>query len=884
MTPGRVLVVDDDPDIVMLCRLLLVSRGYEVLTASDAATALSMVRDQAPDVVVLDYMLPDATGLEVIRAVREEVGADVPVVMLTARADVGDQQAAWHLGVVDYVIKPFEEERLFRAVESAVDPANATEWASRRAEALDRLRTDDVESWRRLAGIFENAGDAVITKTLDGRINSWNRAAEELYGYTAAEAIGRDISMLAPAGHDDEIPEILARIEAGERVAHFETVRQRRDGSIVHVSLSVSPILDAAGAVSGASVIVRDVSERRRAEMRFRALVDAAPDAMVIVDGSGLIELVNAQAETLFGYRREELIGQPVEMLVPVRFRAQHPSHRDGYLRSPRVRPMGAGIELEGLRKDGSEFPVEISLSPIETDEGTTVAATIRDVTERKQAMAMFRGLLEAAPDAIVGVDSTGRIRLVNAQTEAVFGYARDELIGQLVEILIPEERRPAHPAHRERYFAEPRTRPMGAGLDLVARRRDGTQFPVEISLSSIETTDGLLVSAAIRDVTERAQAEAMFRGLVESAPDAMVIVDSEGRIQLVNAQTEKLFGHDRGELIGKPVEVIVPPRFRGRHPQHRLGYTKQARPRGMGAGLELRGLRKDGTEFPVEISLSPLETSNGIVVSAAIRDVTERSEAEAARRAALEREQEASQRLREVDRLRSDFLSTVSHELRTPLTAIKGFSHLLVDEKADQMALADKEQLLKRIAASADRLDYLINDLLDFSRLERGLIKVTPESVGLHDLVVRAMERIGPVVERHGVQVEIDPSLAVMADPMTFSRVIENLVSNAAKFSEPGSTITVRATPADRTIDLVVADEGDGIPAEEIDRIFDRFYRVGGETNRKPGTGIGLAIVKEFTEAQSGRIAVSSVVGEGTEITVTMPRASDQPPSMPGP
>lgn len=248
----------------------------------------------------------------------------------------------------------------------------------------ERQRIHDERA--RLAAIIESATDAIIGKDLDGTIQVWNPSAELLFGYTAAEAIGRDIAMLVPDELLEEEARIMQRIRAGERVEPYESVRRRKDGSLVEVGLTVSPVRDAKGQVVSASKIVNDLSHRRRMERQFRQLLESAPDAMVIADASGTIQLANSQAERLFGYAAAELIGQPVELLMPERFRGRHPNHRKDYAGAPRVRPMGSGLELFGQRKDGSEFPIELSLSPLETDSGMLVSSAIRDISERKRA------------------------------------------------------------------------------------------------------------------------------------------------------------------------------------------------------------------------------------------------------------------------------------------------------------------------------------------------------------------------------------------------------------------------------------------------------------------------------------------------------------------
>jgi protein-histidine pros-kinase len=366
----------------------------------------------------------------------------------------------------------------------------------------------------------------------------------------------------------------------------------------------------------------------------------------------------------------------------------------------------------------------------------------------------------------------------------------------------------------------------------------------------------------------DRLPGEGRFRALLEGAPDAIVIVDADGSIELVNRQTERLFGHPRSDLIGRPVEVLVPERHRERHVRKRLEYIAHPGTRHDVTGMEMHGLRSDGTEFPAEVLLSPLTADGHVTISASVRDVTEQKAAEAAHVLALEREREASERLREVDRLRSDFLSTVSHELRTPLTAIRGFSEWLVDEW-DTTPDEQRLEMVRRILGAGSRLEGLVHDLLDFTRLERGRLQVTVEPASLSGLVRAAVAGVGSALEEHRVDLDLRDDLVGLVDEPLLVRALENLLTNAAKFSPAGSTVSVRTEARDGGAVVVVRDEGVGIPEDEQDKVFDRFYRVPETAPDHPGTGIGLAIVKQFVEAQGGTVSLRSAAGEGTEFTL---------------
>jgi PAS domain S-box-containing protein len=511
---------------------------------------------------------------------------------------------------------------------------------------------------------------------------------------------------------------------------------------------------------------------------------------------------------------------------------------------------------------------------------GTTVTTRALETgAEGEQARHLLAAIVESAPDAMVIVGPRGRIGLVNRQTEKLFGYTSDELLGHPVEILVPQRFRRRHSGHRDGFFGDPKVRPMGAGLALFGLRKDGTEFPVEISLSPLDTADGALVSAAIRDVSERKQAEETvrlseerLRRVIETVQEAFVSIDAGGLITDWNPEAEVTFGWSRDEALGGELsEMIIPPEYREAHKSGLRRFLKTKEGPVLGKRLELEAVHRDGHRFPVELTIAPVQMGDSYSFHAFLRDVTERKQMEEELQHALEMEREAGERLRDLDRLKDEFLATVSHELRTPLTAITAFAEVLSGSSETH---SDRDELVEGISRNAVEMGGMIEQLLDYSRLEAGKVALELAPLPLRTEALRCVEMLGEVIGSHRVTVDIPSALEVQADEQAFERILVNLLVNAAKYSPDESSIRLGGRPEADHVLVSVRDEGFGIPPEEHERIFERFYQSTTMPGKR-GYGIGLSIARRYVELLGGRIWVESQPGRGSTFVFTLPKTT---------
>ncbi len=605
-----------------------------------------------------------------------------------------------------------------------------------------------------------------------------------------------------------------------------------------------------------------------KSEKIYQALFECAPDATLVVDREGTIVHANIRLQQLVGCDQNELQGSPYCSFFSSTGTLQQELEKL-FGKSCEMTPVNV-VGVMAVNKSGVGIPLEASLIPVKTNAGESsmVAITFRtaDRMQKTEAELLKKNqLLQLAESIIMMGHWQWDLRTNNVlwsdNLYEIFGHERGGNITYDIYFNY------IHPDDREYIGAMVTTFIDERKFENVYHRillADGSVKNILLMglVITNEQNEVVEMVGTCQDVTEQKMAEKKFRGLLESAPDAMIIVEEGGLIQLVNAQAENVFGYKKEELIGQQVEVLIPERFRHEHDKNRSGFFLDSKTRPMGAGLELLGLRKDGSEFPIEISLSPLEIEEGKLVSAAIRDITDRKRAE--------KELEAyNQQLQFKNKELEQFAFIASHDLQEPLSTVISLSSMLDRRHGEQLSADGKKNLLY-IQQATSRMSELVRGLLDYSRIGRNR---TLQNVDCNILLKEIKEDLANRIEQTHAEIQLG-KLPTLTGYQTEMRLLfQNLISNALKFRKEGDMPQIKISASKKQGEWLfsIQDNGIGIADEHKEKIFIIFQRLHSR-KRFNGTGIGLAHCHKIVDLHGGRIWVDSKPGDGSVFYFTIP------------
>jgi len=715
-----------------------------------------------------------------------------------------------------------------------------------------------------LDSIVESSDDAILSTNLDRVIISWNPGAERMYGYLAKEILGQSNSLLLPHGKMDETLVLLKQIRAGLLVKDFDTERKRKDGIVILISLTMSPIYDEAGVIIGASCIHRDISEQKKIFEKVQALAaltEFSDDPINSTDLNGIITSWNPASENLFGYSAVEMIGQSDEILIALadqQTREQLLKSRNELLEKMRNGQIIKQVESIRIAKDGRAIPVSISAAPIFDPNGVVIGmiGSLRDTTEQKKASLYARSLIEASLDPLVTISPEGKITDVNEATVKITGVGREQLIGtDFSEYFTqPDEARTGY----QRVFADVSV----TDYPLTLRAIDGKLIDVLYNASVYKDSQGkvLGVFAAARDITEQKKAAQVqtLATIVEFSIDAIVSTDPDGIIISWNPAAEIMYGYSAIEMIGETGKIL---RLPGRETQDVWGQILKRSSKGQEAEYFAdERVAKDGHTFSVSLSVSPIYDAAGSIIGLTeiARDITE--------------QKEQMRQLVQATEQRNEFVAMVAHDIRSPATTINGFAHLLLD-RWNFIDEQEKIDNLKVIIRKTEHLAKFIGDLLHVSRIEAGEFTFDIQSFDFGDLAQKALLEIADSSQQRFHLVAPDKIPPVLGDKERQWDVLMNLLTNAAKFSPADSSITIQLVRNEDSVQVSVIDHGAGIPEAEQPKLFQKFGRLPQPGRKKvPGTGLGLFICKNLVEAQGGKLWYEDTSGQGATFSYTVP------------